>query len=290
MNPDAEIFYPEYLKRDLARKKFSSSPTVLYEGNGEFPNCLVCKEVHNLDTNWFEYLERSVADHEVIMSSNKYNFEEKIEKKAILGPFHVNPFSHDIVISPLNSVPKRFSGTEDHLGFKCKRRGCYQRLYRQRQLFRNEVHLKYPNVDALVELIKKHGRNCLIFKRDLSRAYRQIFIDLHDVHLVGYKWNDHLYFDRVLSMGLRSAAHICQRVTNAVAFMFRQMGFDIVNYLDDFCGVESVDRADKAYIELKRLLDSCGLEESFHKAVYPSTRMEFLGIICDTSKLLLQNS
>ncbi|CAC5393055.1 unnamed protein product [Mytilus coruscus] len=152
----------------------------------------------------------------------------------------------------------------------------------------NEVHLKYPNVDALVELIKKHGRNCLIFKRDLSRAYRQIFIDLHDVHLVGYKWNDHLYFDRVLSMGLRSAAHICQRVTNAVAFMFRQMGFDIVNYLDDFAGVESVDRADKAYIELKRLLDSCGLEESFHKAVSPSTRMEFLGIICDTSKLLLQ--
>ncbi|CAC5391181.1 unnamed protein product [Mytilus coruscus] len=205
MNPDAEIFYPEYLKRDLARKKFSSSPTVLYEGNGEFPNCLVCKEVHNLDKNWFEYLERSVADHEVIMSSNKYNFEEskipvvsllnidffkfmlsdyidrsicqflefgfpigcenytdfsaekvvqnhkgavefpddldkylkkEIEKKAILGPFHVNPFSHDIVISPLNSVPKkRFSGTEDHLGFKCKRR-CYQRLYRQRQLFR----------------------------------------------------------------------------------------------------------------------------------------------------------
>ncbi|CAG2206889.1 unnamed protein product [Mytilus edulis] len=152
----------------------------------------------------------------------------------------------------------------------------------------NEVHLKYPNVDALVELIKKHGRNCFIFKRDLSRAYRQIFIDLHDVHLVGYKWNDHLYFDRVLSMGLRSAAHICQRVTNAVAFMYRQMGFDIVNYLDDFAGVESVDRADKAYIELKRLLDSCGLEESSHKAVPPSTRMEFLGIICDTSKLLLQ--
>ncbi|CAC5376459.1 unnamed protein product [Mytilus coruscus] len=89
-------------------------------------------------------------------------------------------------------------------------------------------------------------------------------------------------------MGLRSAAHICQRVTNAVAFMFRQMGFDIVNYLDDFAGVESVDRADKAYIELKRLLDSCGLEESFHKSVSPSTRMEFLGIICDTSKLLLQ--
>ena len=45
-----------------------------------------------------------------------------------------------------------------------------------------EVKLKYHNVDVLVDLIKKHGRNCLIFKRDLSRAYCHIFIDLHDVH------------------------------------------------------------------------------------------------------------
>jgi hypothetical protein len=39
-------------------------------------------------------------------------------------------------------------------------------------------------------------------------------------------------------MGLTSAAHICQRVTNAVSYMYRLLGFDIVNYLDDFAGVE----------------------------------------------------
>ena len=61
--------------------------------------------------------------------------------------------------------------------------------------------------------------------------------------LVGYKWNEHLYFDRVLSMGLTSAAHICQRVTNAVSYMYRLLGFDIVNYLDDFAGVESPSSA-----------------------------------------------
>ena len=148
-----------------------------------------------------------------------------------------------------------------------------------------EINLKYPNVDVLVDLIKKHGRNCLIFKRDLSRAYRQIFIDLHDVHLVGYKWNEHLYFDRVLST---SAAHICQRLTNAVSYMYQLLGFGIVNYLDDFAGVESPSRAKKAFDEFKHLLDSCGLEESSHKAVPLSTRMEFLGIICDTDKLVLE--
>jgi hypothetical protein len=41
-----------------------------------------------------------------------------------------------------------------------------------------------------------------------------------------------------------SAAHICQRVTNAVSYMYRLLGFDIVNYLDDFAGVESPSRAE----------------------------------------------
>ena len=49
-----------------------------------------------------------------------------------------------------------------------------------------------------------------------------------------------------------------------------------------------LSRAKKAFDELKHLLDSCGLEESSHKAVPPSTRMEVLGIICDTDKLVLE--
>jgi hypothetical protein len=41
---------------------------------------------------------------------------------------------------------------------------------------------------------------------DLRRAYRQLVIDPGDIHLMGYKWKGHIYFDRVLTMGLRSAA------------------------------------------------------------------------------------
>ena len=101
-------------------------------------------------------------------------------------------------------------------------------------------------------------------------------------------WNNHLFFDRVLSMGLRSAAQICQRVTNALAYMYRSLGFEIVNYLDDFAGAEEVEKSQKAFDELKVLLDCAGIVESGHKAVPPSTRMEFLGIICDTVSLTLE--
>jgi hypothetical protein len=74
-------------------------------------------------------------------------------------------------------------------------------------------------VDKLVE----KGSGSLLFKRDLSRAYRQIPIDMGDACLVGYAWNGHTFFDKVLSMGLRSAAQVCQRLTNAIAFIYRSL-------------------------------------------------------------------
>ena len=74
-------------------------------------------------------------------------------------------------------------------------------------------------------------------------------------------------------MGLRNSAHICQRITNSLAYMYRNLGFDIVNYLDDFAGVEIKQGVDRAFFKLKSLLSACGIEESEHKAYAPSTRM-----------------
>lgn len=243
--------------------------------------CTICSDLIS-DTHWLPIQDKFISDHEIIFSSNMYNYEgvripldthlnieffkfmlsdyhdrdicallefgfpvgydykkhihsasctvqnhkgaiqfsndidkylrKEIEKKALLGPFHSNPFSHEIIISPLNSVPKKDTverrvilDLSTHGGGGVNG-GINKDLY-----LGEEVHLKYPNVDALVEIIKSKGPGCLCFKRDLSRAYRQINIDPHDVHLVGYRWRDHLYFDRVLSMGLCSAAQICQR-------------------------------------------------------------------------------
>ena len=63
------------------------------------------------------------------------------------------------------------------------------------------VNLKYPNIDALVDLIKAKGPGCLIFKRDLSRDYRQIFIDPREINLVGYVWNSHLFLRECYQWG-----------------------------------------------------------------------------------------
>ena len=51
----------------------------------------------------------------------------------------------------------------------------------------------FPKVDDFVELIKTKGKNCLLFKRDLKRASRQISIDPKDWHLFSFVWNKYIF-------------------------------------------------------------------------------------------------
>ena len=64
----------------------------------------------------------------------------------------------------------------------------------------------YPTVDDIVDCIVQLGPGCLLFKRDLKRASRQLPIDPFNYPLLGYSWRDNLYFDVRLPMGLRSSA------------------------------------------------------------------------------------
>jgi hypothetical protein len=69
---------------------------------------------------------------------------------------------------------------------------------------------------------------------------------------------------------------------------FCLLGYMMVNYLDDFGGAETNEKAWKAYETLGELLMSCGLEESVDKAVTPTTKMTFLGVILDSEKMTLE--
>lgn len=63
-------------------------------------------------------------------------------------------------------------------------------------------------------------------------------------------------------MGCCSAAHCCQRLTNAVAFIMFKIGIYIINYLDDLASTETSDRAQFAYNTLGAILEKCGIEEA----------------------------
>ena len=186
---------------------------------------------------------------------------------AILGPFADNPFICNIALSPLNTVPKKETVERRIILDLSFPKGMAINDSVSKDFYLGEkVSISCPGVDDLVNLIKIKGKSCLLFKKDLRRFYGQKGIDMGDASLVGYSFNGHIYFDKVLSMGLKSSAFIAQRVTNAVKYMCQISHVSIENYLDDMAGADTPDKALKSSYELGKILEFCGFEEAQEKS------------------------
>ena len=207
---------------------------------------------------------------------------------SVCGPFARNPFSSPYAVSPLNSVPKQGSDERRFILDLSWPEGSSVNDGICKDFYLGEpVNLTYPTVDDIAERIVQFGPGCLLFKRDLKRAYRQLPVDPYDYPLLGYSWGDQLFFDVRLPMGLRSAAMACQRVTNSVCFMLSQAGCFAFSYLDDFMGISTPHDADRHFELSGSLLQALGLQESSQKVCQPSTQMICLGALFDTVNLTM---
>ena len=161
--------------------------------------------------------------------------KSEILQGRIVGPFQESPYTHAIAISPLNSLPKK-----DSVDRRIITDLSYPELHSVNSGINKNIYLDeaiqttYPSVDNVIQLILQEKDNCMLYKRDMRKAFRQIKVDPRDIHLLSFRWNEQIYSDTVLTMGLRSSAYICQRITNAISYMCRTDGYNMVNYLDDF--------------------------------------------------------
>ena len=198
--------------------------------------------------------------------------ECELRNKAIVGPFRDNPFGKIARFSPLGTRNKKDNPSKirviHNLSYPFKGPSVNDSIDKDHYLGK-EIKLKYPGVDNLVQIImqKIDGQNTiLLFKRDLTRAYRQIFIDIGFIHLVGFSYKEMIFFDLSLSMGLKISAYICQRISSAVIYIFRSKGHSAINYLDDLGGAEIANRARKAFEVLGELLTELRIDEATSKA------------------------
>ena len=175
-----------------------------------------------------------------------------MSSNRIVGPFNEPPFS-PFWISPLNSVPKQ--DTDERrvivdlswpIGYGVND-GIDSDLY-----LGEPSDLHFPTTDDIIEMIQRNGPGCLIYKRDLRRAYRQFPVDPADYKYLGYCWKDKFYFDTRLAMGQRTSALACQRSTRPLTYIMNTKGFCVAVYLDDFIGVEPVHLAWKSYYTFER--------------------------------------
>ena len=93
--------------------------------------------------------------------------------------------------------------------------------------------LHYLATDNLIHLMNRHGPGCLLYKVDIKLFYRWIPVDSYDVHLLGLSWKNKIYFDTKIPFGVRIGAMAAQRISNALIHIYRNKGFDGVNYIDD---------------------------------------------------------
>ena len=151
-----------------------------------------------------------------------------------------------------------------------------------------KIDLVYPKVDDFIQLIKQKGQGCLLFKTDLSRAYRQLSYDPISFNLVAFVWRKHIFCDTVLTMGSRSSAYCCQKFTNAISFIMFKLGIYVLNYLDDLASAEVGNNAMFAFKTIQAVLQKCGIDESKKKACPPSTIMTFVGVLFNTETMTIE--
>ena len=175
------------------------------------------------------------------------------------GPFVTSPLSIDMSIAPLQIAYCR-TGKRRVVLDLCYPPGQSANCGILRDTYLGELFsLCLPGLDALLDIIGQKGQHCHLFKKDLSRTYRQLRIDPYDYHLSGYQHRDYLYFNIAPPFGLRSSAMMCQTTTSAVTFMYKNLGYSCTNYIDDFGGGETPSKSAAAFQALGDLLHCLGL-------------------------------
>lgn len=213
---------------------------------------------------------------------------KELQYKAVIGPFQCNPFSTDCVISPLQSVAKRDSSVPRVVHDLSFPPGQSVNHGIARDEYLNQpFHLRLPGVDRLVEVINLKGPGCLVFKKGLKRAYRQIPVDPHDYHLLGMCIEGQFYFHTVMPFGLRSATLACQRTTKAVSYILNEEGILVDVYIDDFYGADTPELAEHSFDRMTQLFLELGLQSWPDKDTPPTHEMTCLGVCVNTLNMTL---
>ena len=129
--------------------------------------------------------------------------------------------------------------------------------------------LKYPSLDDITRELRKLGPGALIYKIDISRAFRHIRIDPGDIDLLGI-CHKSLFLDGSLLFGFRHGSGIFARCLDAIRYIMKNFGHNaLLNYIDDLIYIGLPSEIYHSYHMLLSLLDELGLEVSQSKLVSP---------------------
>ena len=153
----------------------------------------------------------------------KYIMDE-LQHQAILGPFDKKPIpSH---ISPLMVRDKQDSDNKRTIMDLSWPKGQSVNDGARKDIYLGMKYiLRYPLVDSIAASLGGLGPAAMIYKVDISRAFRQIKVDLRDIDLVWLTFKNKYFLDLSILFGYQNGSQIFQRCTNAIQFIMTQHGF-----------------------------------------------------------------
>ena len=166
--------------------------------------------------------------------------QEEIKHGAMLGPFEHKPLTLHVL--PFMTRDKPDSDTRRTIVDLSwpKGQSVNDGVQKDKYLGSDFV-LNYPSVDDIVKRIIELGPGSLLYKVDISRAFRQLKVDPGDINLLGLKL-DSCYINQSVPFGYRHGSIFFEKVTDSIRFIMRKHSFpDLFNYVDDiiYCGTPS---------------------------------------------------
>ena len=221
---------------------------------------------------------------------NQAKIQEEMEKETSLdrraGPFNKIPF-FNFQVSPIGTVPKNRSST--------KLRVIHHLSY-PRTLSNTSINSQIKDIDCdylafntVCKQIVLMGKGCLLSKFDINEAFKYIRVRKDQHYCLGMRFNGLYYYERVLPFGLKSAPALFELFATAINRFITMAGVAyIYHYMDDFICVSEPQSALKDYDITLQMFSKLNIALSPDKLQAPSTRIEFLGLVIDTTLMEIQ--
>ena len=216
--------------------------------------------------------------------------EKELRHGSMIRPFMQSPFPQAVTgISPMSTRAKKEAGKRRVIVDLSWPPGgnSVNSLIPKDTFLRTPIKLRYPTIDDLCRRAFQLGPGAKGWKKDVSRAFRQVPLDPGWWSFLGVCWKNKLYFDKAAVMGCRSAPYTMQRVTNTIRHFMADLLYIVFNYVDDFMSIDWDAPAWRSYTVLGNLLRDLGVNEAMDKAVQPTHLIEFLGIVFDLLRMLI---
>ena len=209
--------------------------------------------------------------------------DTEIEHKAIFGPYKDPPYGKSTHVSPFMSREKPDSDNRRIIIDLSWPLGASVNSFTTSNVYLNTVYkLQYPTIDNIISTLIKLGPGTLLYKVDLSRAFRQLRIDPIDYNLLCLKWGSKYFSDTFCPFGHRGGSTACTRLSDFFRFLMRKRNYVVYNYVDDIMGIGPESTVFDSYNYLLQLLQDLGFPISTSKLVSPQTECNCLGIMVNT--------